>query len=198
MNNQVVFLHGLESAVDAALVPNGRKARRLSAQLGDSVGLVPLDTSAAQRVLSAVLGPVRYPYPDYEAAFSTPVARARAAIGPETRLVIGSSFGGAVALRLLHEPPRYTGAVLLLAGAGPKLTPYTTLPPDVPALLVHATGDPVVPVEDSRTLAASSAKAELIEVEDDHALSASVEAGQLERWVERALALGGGQTGSGR
>ena len=185
----VVFLHGLESPVDASGVPMGKKATYLRDAF--QATLPALDTSEAQKVAGQdrAFGGWRYPYEGYEAAFATPLSRARAALGAQARVIVGSSFGGAVALRLLHEPPRWTGAVILLAGAGPKLTPYDRLPAGIPVLLVHGRRDEVVPLEDSERLAASSPDAELLVVEDDHGLGSVVEDRQLGRWVCRAFEL---------
>ncbi|MCP4810729.1 MAG: hypothetical protein GY913_10505 [Proteobacteria bacterium] len=183
---RVIFLHGLESTVDAAGVPIGRKAQYLR-QRFDAVG-VALDTSAAQAVARREVertGGWTWPYDGYEAAFETPLARARAALTDDVRLVVASSFGGAVALRLLHESG-WDGPVLFLAGAGPKLTPHRTLP-DVPALLVHGTQDTVVPPQDSVELAATSPTARVLLVEDDHRLTEMVNDASLGRWVEELL-----------
>lgn len=185
---EVVFLHGLEAETDGRGVPTGRKATYLRDAFGAATPA--LDTSVAQRVAAEQRegwGRWRFPYSAYEASFATPLERARAAIGPATRLVVGSSFGGAVALRLLHEAPRWTGAVLFLAGAGPKLTPYRSLPSGVRALLVHGRDDDVIPLADSETLAETSETAELVVVDDDHRLASIVNDEHLGRWVRRLL-----------
>lgn len=186
---RIVHLHGLESTVDDDLVPVGGKARFLVEHFGSDVTLVRLDTSAAVRIARQVFartGTWRYPFDGYEEAFATPLARAREAITDETRLVMGSSFGGAVLLRLLHEAPRWTGPSLFLAGAGLKLTPYDHLPAGVPCLLVHGTADQVVPFADSEALAATSPTAMLRAVEDDHRLG-SLLGGDLAEYVSWGL-----------
>ena len=180
----VVFLHGLESAVDADLVPCGGKATFLREHHG--AALVPLDTRAAVEAAGRAGAGWSWPFPEYEAAFRVPLARARAAIGPDTRLVIGSSFGGAVLLRLLVEGG-WAGPSLLLAGAGPKLTPHRALPAGVPALLVHGVHDDVVPIDDSRALAVSSATATLWEVDDGHRLGTILHDGTLARAIAHLI-----------
>lgn len=180
----VVFLHGLESTVDEQLVPIGRKARYLRRRF--DAALPALDTRVAQEVARREVdrcGSWVWPYEGYEEAFATPLARARDAITDATRLVVASSFGGAVALRLLHEGG-WDGPVLLLAAAGIKLTPHRTLPP-VPALVVHGRADTVVPLEDSVKLASTSDTAELVLVDDDHRLSTTVTDEGMGAWVER-------------
>ncbi len=67
-------------------------------------------------------------------------------------------------------------AVTAFVGATPEEDPDryrvvdpVTLAPDAPVLLVHAPGDPLVPVEQSRTYAAAVGdRAELVEVAGDH------------------------------
>lgn len=190
--NRIVHLHGLESTVDAELVPVGGKARALRAHFGDEVALVPLDTSAAVRIAHREFqrtGTWAYPFPDYEEAFALPLARARAAITPQTELITASSFGGAVLLRLLHEAPVWRGPCVFLAGAGLKLTPYDRLPADVPCLCVHGTDDRIVPFADSEALAATSPTAELRAVADGHRLTSLLDEGLIElvRWgLDRA------------
>lgn len=179
---RILFLHGLESRVDDDLVPEGGKARHLSARY--NAGLVPLDTRRAQAHLRA--GPSRYPFPGYEDAFAVPLARARAAITDETQLIVGSSFGGAVLLRLLHEEPRWTGPCIFLAGAGLKLTPHRSLPPGVRCHLIHGSADDIVPLADSQTLADSSTTASLEVLDDGHRL-VSVLDGPLDAAISRLL-----------
>ncbi|MDP6931497.1 MAG: hypothetical protein QGG40_01215 [Myxococcota bacterium] len=165
----IVFLHGLESKVDENLVPTGGKARHLRERYGADT--VALDTRIAQAYHKGMVeGAPADPGQAYDRSFETPLARARAAITTDTQLIIGSSFGGAVLLRMLHEDPRWTGPSVFLAGAGVKLTPYQSLAPGVPCLLVHGTRDSVVPFEHSRQLAASSPDAQLWSVDDEHRL----------------------------
>ena len=103
-------------------------------------------------------------------------------------VVIGSSYGGGILLKLVHEGV-WTGPSLFLAGAGVRYGITQELPPELPALLIHGTQDRVIAVEDSRILAASSDNALLIEINDDHSL-VSISNGllilavrQLETWA---------------
>ena len=166
---RLVFLHGLESRVDDRFIPTGGKARHLAAHY--DVTLAPLDTRVAQ-ACARRLGPAgfRHPFPEEDACFATPMQRARESLAADTQLVIGSSFGGAVLLRLIHEGS-WSGRSLFLAGAGVKLTPHRTLPAGVPCHLVHGRSDAVVPWTDSELLAASSPDATLDLVEDEHRLA---------------------------
>ncbi|MBL8615153.1 MAG: hypothetical protein JNM72_06030 [Deltaproteobacteria bacterium] len=171
----VLFLHGLESG------PTGSKARLLSARFAALA--VDLDTSAARASAAeaAAAGqPWRHHWPSIEDAFATPLARARAAIGPETRLIVGSSFGGAVLERLLAAGD-WRGPSLLLASAGGKLNGPRRLPAGVPVILIHGRQDGVVPVEDSRWLAAGAGpEVRLWERDDDHRLSGALQGGAIE------------------
>jgi pimeloyl-ACP methyl ester carboxylesterase len=170
----VVFLHGLESG------PTGSKALALAAHF--DVLAVDLDTSAARASAAeaAAAGqPWVHPWPSLDAAFATPMARARAAIGPETRVIVGSSFGGAVLERLLAAGD-WRGPSVLLASAGCKLNGPRRLPAGVPVILIHGRQDDVVPVEDSRWLAAGAGPdVQLYERDDDHRLSGALAEGQI-------------------
>lgn len=186
---RVLFLHGLESTVDEQLRPVGRKVQFLRTRV-DLVAPA-LDTrraiAVAQRCVAAT-GTWAWPFDDYDEAFAVPMARAREALTGDIDVLLGSSFGGAVALRLLHEAPRWTGPTLLLVGAGPKLTPYTTLPPGVPVHLIHGRHDDVVPPQDSIDLAATSRAARLTLVDDDHRLAQVTDDAHLGRWIREAVA----------
>lgn len=157
---RVQFVHGLEGS------PQGNKARLLARHFTASTPA--MDTS------------------DFPACVET---QAREIVRFAPDLLVGSSFGGAVALELLHRGS-WEGPTLLLAQAGLKLGRRTTLPAGARVWLVHGIHDEVVDVEDSRTLAATGTpgRVRLIEVEDDHGLSATVADGTLVQIV-RELAM---------
>lgn len=182
---RVVFLHGLESSVDADGVPTGSKARHLRSRYDAET--VALDTTVA-RGLKERLGDSAfvYPFDGYEEAFAVPLARARAALREDTELVVGSSFGGAVLLRLLHETPGWRGPSIFLAGAGVKITPYRDLPSGVPVELIHGEGDSIVPPGDSQLLASTSESSRLTLIDDGHRLGTVVD-GVLDAAIERLL-----------
>jgi dienelactone hydrolase len=152
---RVQFAHGLEGS------PRGAKARLLAKEF-DAV-TPEMDTS------------------DFEACVGVQEATLQS-FRPD--VLIGSSFGGSVVVRLL-ERGAWTGPTLLLAQAALRRRPEVKLPDGVPVWLVHARQDDIVPVEDSRKLAGTSAdpRVKLIEVDDDHALHASVADGRLLAWV---------------
>lgn len=100
-------------------------------------------------------------------------------------VVLGSSFGGAVALELLVRGA-WKGPTVLLCPAHAKMAARAwratpTIPSGARVLVVHGKQDDVVPIAHSRALVGSA----LIEVEDDHRLSASATAENLRSWVLR-------------
>lgn len=100
-------------------------------------------------------------------------------------VVLGSSFGGAVALELLVRGA-WKGPTVLLCPAHAKMAARAwratpTLPADARVLVVHGRRDDTVPIAHSRSLAGDA----LIEVDDDHRLSASATAENLRAWVLR-------------
>lgn len=174
---KVLFVHGLEGS------PQGAKARLFAEHF--EAQTPAMDTS------------------DFEAC----VAVQRAAIEAfRPDVLVGSSFGGAVAVALLAAAA-WRGPTLLLAQAAVHYDPAATLPKDVTVWLVHGTGDTLIPVEHSHRLAATGSpdRVRVIEVDDDHPLHASVENGDLLEWV-RAIAradrdasvAGSGELGRGQ
>lgn len=160
---RVQFIHGLEGS------PQGSKARLLARHFESRTP--SMDTR------------------DFEACVARQAETIRE-FRPE--VLVGSSFGGGVAVALL-ERGLWTGPTLLLAQAALRLRADAALPSDATVWLVHGRHDDVVDPEDSRRLARSGSpdRVRLIEVDDDHPLHASVESGQLVRWVgEIATAAG--------
>lgn len=103
-------------------------------------------------------------------------------------VLIGSSFGGAVAVELLHRGS-WTGPTLLLAQAAFRIGTRTSLPEGSVVWIVHGTNDEVVDIDDSRQLARTGTQklVRLIEVDDDHSLHDMVADGRLLELV-RAIA----------
>ena len=163
MTTRVHFIHGLEGS------PSGSKARLLARRFE---AVTPaMDTS------------------DFEGCVAQHAARLAEGRAPD--VLAGSSFGGAVAVALLQRG-HWAGPTLLLAPAALLYELPAELPPGVPVWIAHGRGDDLVPLEHSRRLAAAGDPAfvRLIEVDDDHALHASVENGALVDWV-RGLAVAG-------
>lgn len=157
---KVQFAHGLESS------PFGSKSQQLGRHFDASIPA--MDTSD-------FAGCVRV-HADTIASFRPDV-------------LIGSSFGGAVALALLQSG-QWSGPTLLLAQAGLRYGLPATLPVGVRVWLVHGTLDTVIDPGDSRRLAAAGrpGSVQLIEVEDDHRLGKSVANGDFIDWVRELAA----------
>ena len=95
-------------------------------------------------------------------------------------VLVGSSFGGAVAVELLHRGA-WTGPTVLLAQAAFRMGSRRGLPDNRVVWIVHGTQDEVVDIEDSRRLARTGTPSlvRLVEVDDDHSLHAMVADGRL-------------------
>ena len=109
-------------------------------------------------------------------------------------MLVGSSFGGAIAVALL-EREIWRGPTLLLAQAARRRRPDACLPEGVVVWIVHGSRDGLINPEDSRQLARTGSPelVRLIEVDDDHPLHASVRSGRLIEWV-REIAESAGRT----
>lgn len=170
-DGEVVFLHGLESG------PGGTKACWLRERLG---AVTPdLDTSVAIAAWRRAEASGRaVSQAELEEAFAVPLERAREAVAG-ARVVVGSSFGGAVLLQLMWSGD-WTGPSVMLAGAGVKLTRFRELPRGSRVVLIHGRADTVVDPADSRVLAASpSCQTWFWEVPDEHRLTSVLESGLL-------------------
>jgi predicted esterase len=157
---RIQFIHGLEGS------PQGAKARLLSRHFDT---LTPaMDTS------------------DFEACVALQ-ADALANFRPD--VLVGSSFGGAVAVALLQRG-LWRGATLLLAQAALRRGARAGLPGGVPIWLVHGLRDELIDIEDSRRLAAAGAPEWVVlhEVDDDHPLHETVASGRLVELVRELAA----------
>ncbi len=157
---RVQFLHGLEGS------PQGRKARLLAEHF--DARTPAMDTA------------------DFEACVAS---QGRELLAFRPQLLIGSSFGGAVAVALLQRG-LWRGPALLLAQAAQRLGLEPRLPQGVPVWIVHGLRDALVDPEDSRALARSGTpgRVHLILRDDDHALSDFVERGGLVALVREIAA----------
>ena len=85
-------------------------------------------------------------------------------------LVVGSSFGGGILLKLVTEG-LWTGPSLFLAQAGVHYKISDTLPENIPCVLIHGAKDKVIDIRDSERLAHSSNAAKMVVLPNDsHAL----------------------------
>ncbi len=118
----------------------------------------------------------------------------RALAANQIDAVVGSSFGGAVALELVLRGA-WSGPTLLLCPAHELVAHrarrrpprgLASLPDAVAerVLVVHGRADATVPPEHSQRLVEGS-RASLVRVDDDHRLTASSTAEGLASWLER-------------
>lgn len=104
-------------------------------------------------------------------------------------LVVGSSFGGALALILAHQK-MIDVPILLLAQAyklyNGKMSLPSELPKDIPILLVHGDDDQVVPLSHSVDLSKTrhDDKVKMVIVKDNHRLHTLIETKSLEKYIE--------------
>jgi len=224
---RVLFLHGLESGpngnkpralreagfeVTALQMPCGRDAIVRDPMTIASLGAAGLGLAFAARrgVLSLGVGLVGLALAKPLAmALATRRAFARSvqvqlralAQEPNFDVLVGSSFGGAVAIALLQRGA-WRGPTVLLCPAHERVAErawrappagLATLPGAGSAIIVvHGNADEIVPLEHSRRLVRGS-QAELREVEDDHRLTKTANAEALRSWVDEASSRGGGR-----
>ena len=160
---RVQFAHGLESS------PQGNKAKLLAQHFETETPA--MNTRDFEACVALHAGTLMRFQPD---------------------VLVGSSFGGAVAVTLL-ERGLYRGPTLLLAQAAVMYRPSARLPAGVRVVLVHAPEDEVVPFAGSLQLAATGTAdmVELIERSDNHALSKLIATGELIEMVERTANMRG-------
>lgn len=158
---KVHFIHGLESS------PGGAKATFLAERFDAETPA--MDTGDFDACVSLHAEALRRRPPD---------------------VVVGSSFGGAVLVKLL-QTGAWRGPTVLLAQAARHFGVEERLPDDVPVLVVHGTADDVVSVEDSRRLAATGtpSRVRFVEVEDGHRLQSLLDDGRLADLVLEARGL---------
>lgn len=159
---RVQFIHGLEGS------PQGTKARLLAEHFD---AFTPaMDTQ------------------DFEACVAL---HARTLNVFRPHVLVGSSFGGAVAVALLQRG-EWRGPTLLLAQAAQRMGIPARLPEGVRVWLVHGSNDTLIDIEESRALArtGSPERVRMIEVHDDHPLHATVRSGELVTLVRDLAAAG--------
>ncbi|GMV19307.1 MAG: hypothetical protein AMXMBFR56_75310 [Polyangiaceae bacterium] len=158
---KVQLIHGLEGS------PTGAKAKYLGRHF--ELRAPGMDTG------------------DFEGAVAT---QAAAVQEHRPEVLVGSSFGGAVALALMQRG-LWRGPTLLLAPAVGHFGVEGRIPDGVRVTLVHGTRDEICPIEWSRALArtGSPALVRLVEVDDEHRLGSLLEGEALADFV-RALGAG--------
>lgn len=146
---RVLFLHGLESG------PNGTKAQWLRGRYGAACPQLATST------------------------FPAALAGGRAAVLAERPdVIVGSSFGGAVAVALLQDGA-WAGPTVLIAPAAGKLGLPDVLPAGPRVVILHGDADDVVPIADSRRLAANPGVDLRVIAGGDHRLNRILDDGTL-------------------
>lgn len=143
---QVVFLHGLESG------PHGSKYKAL---------------------VEAGLGPVLAPDCTGLTTPSERLAVIEATLAGERELLlVGSSFGGLMALQYAHAHPEQVAGMVLCAPAVHRSEPGWTPPqtvPDVPIRVLHGARDELIALDLVRSWCHEHV-VRLLVVDDDHRL----------------------------
>lgn len=103
-------------------------------------------------------------------------------------VLVGSSFGGAVAVALLSRG-LWRGATVLLCPAAELIGVEPTLPPGVAVTVVQGVDDDIVPMAHSEALAATGTPelVRLVRVRDGHRLQTIVDDGSLAALVSETL-----------
>jgi predicted esterase len=122
---------------------------------------------------------------NFEGSVATQIARL-ADVAPD--VLVGSSFGGAVALAMLQRGA-FEGPTLLLAPAHRHCRIEERIPEDRSVLIVHGRADDVVSIDGSRALAKTGTRGrvELVEVDDGHRLGVLLEGDRLAELVRRVF-----------
>ena len=221
MAKTVLFIHGLESGphgrkarhlasagftVVAQLMPCGRAQLVrdpviLGAAAGTAATIAASSRIGGWRGLGLAISLVGAAAPWAASRVMLRVFRRSVEVQTRTLMahgidvVVGSSFGGAVALELLRRGA-WADPTLLLCPAHQLVArrAWLPLPPALAApptsisshiVVVHGRRDQTVPVSHSQTLVAGS-QARLVLVDDDHRLSASSSPEQLAAWIAMA------------
>lgn len=159
MSPKILFLHGLEGR------PNGRKGSWLAERYPVVAPNLVTDKTQSENL-----------------AQSVEVAR-NAIKEHEPEIVVGSSFGGAVALKCIQEGV-WEGPSVLLAQAGIKYGLPSKVPESSDIILIHSTEDTIVNHSDSALIARSNNyRVELWTTKGDHRLHQILEDGTLEQAI---------------
>ena len=116
-----------------------------------------------------------------------PVAR-KAIERDNPDIIVASSFGGAVLMRLYAEQSWQKPAVFLAQGAV-FLQVGNQLPADARAIFIHGREDSLIPLSHSQQICEQAGpNVELWVVDDDHYLYKAMQDGIIEKAVEQLLA----------
>ena len=154
-----MYLHGLEGN------PEGTKGDWMTQPLGATAPKLPARANDAEALAKSV------------------VVAKDAILKDQPHLIVASSFGGAVLRRILDDNV-WRGPCVFLAQAGGKYGISCAIPDGVPAILIHARADQIVPFAHSEHLARiSGPEVKLWPTEGDHRLHHITKDGTLYRAV---------------
>lgn len=220
MNSRIHYCHGLESG------PQGYKVRMLREAgfevVAPDMQMSLLDVRAKHSALRGLLSGAALQHPPrqwfaaaLERSREACVARQREALlfaSPAPGLLIGSSWGGMIAARLIADGDWRGPAVLLCPAlrlverwmwpSGPIQSQHSAasiaqalgrLPraQREQIILVHGDADQTVPLDDSRWLAQEAGLTLIVVPEGTHGLGRFVAAGELSKLAAQQLALAG-------
>ena len=158
-----MYLHGLEGS------PQGTKGAWMTRTFGAYAPTMPAkagDEEAFEKSYRVALEAVQTHRPN---------------------LIVGSSFGGAILMRLILER-HWKGPSIFLAQAGVRYGLGDRLPSHIHAILIHGRQDTLIPIEDSILLAHNSGQNTILwGVDGEHRLHHIVEDGTLKKAVEHFL-----------
>lgn len=171
---RILFLHGLESS------PAGPKVQYLKKNPRFELFAPQLETRQISEHLKQGGAEAELP-PLFEASYRI-AAEALARCAPH--VVVGSSFGGALAAMLASREV-WAGPLVLLAPA--SRVEYRLPARHGRVVVLHGRQDEMVPVEGSLRLASrSAAEVMLWLVDDDHRLTTSLRDGLIDRAIDLA------------
>jgi hypothetical protein len=168
--NHIMYLHGLEGS------PQGTKG------------------SWMRQFMNAIAPEMPARRTNLEQSFLDSYTVALAAVHKyEPKVIVGSSFGGAILMRLLQSGD-WSGNAVMLAPAGIMYGIGETIPKGSTAIIIHSPSDAIVSYSDSQKVIKNSpSRAELWPAptsdapEGNHRLSDIIENGQLCRAVTTQL-----------
>ena len=166
MSLRVLMFHGKEGS------PTGGKATHVRDCFGEAFVSVPNYQPAHEPVELALPRCVRLALSEVHRF--------------QPDVLVGSSFGGAVLLTLLQDHGVRVPSIIL-AGAGGLYGLPAALPEMLPVIVAHGVHDTIVDLSHSQALAASSASARLVELDDGHRLGCTTDSptgtSLLEQWI---------------
>ena len=175
----LIFCHGLESS------PNGHKAIWLKERFG---GLTPTLKTQKTRDFFRSQNEPKFGSADEQGLRQELHVNARtvaSTLCAGTKLLIGSSYGGAVVCEMISLG-LWTGPVLLLASAHVQLSTLTRFQSH--SLCIHGSRDETVPPEPVHKFCIQSGpKSEFWLIDDDHRLSTILANGLLESAIGRLI-----------